>query len=913
MATEDLGLKFKFGFDGTGFQQGVSAINRELKVVQSEFQASSAKLGKFGDETDKLELKAKSLSKQMDIQKDAVKALESAYEKSVQTKGKDAKATQELEIKLNKAKKSLYDMEDQLKQTNKQLGEFDKVESKFDGLGNKFSDMGSAIGDSTGAVGEFVGSLVSSPWTAIAAGIGAVGTAAITTALEFEKADGRIQASLGVTKEEAEELGKVAQDVWNNGWGESIDEVSISLVTVSQNLKDLPKEELKQATEYAQILAEAFDKDVSESTRSANQLMKTFGLTGGESFDFITKGMQDGLNYSDEFLDVLWEYSPQFQALGMDASDMFTLLKQGADNGAISLDKVGDLVKEFNIRVKDGSKSTEDSFAGLSKNTQKLWDNFKEGKVTGEEVFNAVIKDLNGMEDEVKANQLAVGIFGTQWEDLESDVVAALDTSVNKLGEFEGATEKAGEALSDNISTQVSTKLREMQTDIGNVADKFLYFALVTGEKKDEINDTFNLFGENVSKGTEKAITGFMNLNNKATEQIIQLQSKVGNVSKEMADNLKQTFADMATNVKEAITKRQEETITTMQELFAKSNELSEAEEKNVLDKMVSNYETRKEKVAEGEKRINEILELAKNEKRGITDREAQEITAIKAQMKNQAIDIMTESEAEQKSIMERLKAEAGNISAKQAADVVKNSLKQKNETVKAAEEQYDKTVQEIIRQRDETKSITKEQADKLIGEAKRQKDVSVQNAEIMHKEVVKEAKKMAGEQVDEVNWGTGEMKKSTEKFVSEASKIWEKHYEDVKKAIEKIVNYLAKQVFQLPSFKLGKMPHFSIKTSTKSIMGEKFSYPSGFDVDWYDKGGIFTGPQIIGVGEKRPEFVGALDDLKEIVRGEMKSVMNNNGTSYGNIYVTIPAKDIKEFQDVTDFFKRLPQVVKQI
>jgi hypothetical protein len=39
--------------------------------------------------------------------------------------------------------------------------------------------------------------------------------------------------------------------------------------------------------------------------------------------------------------------------------------------------------------------------------------------------------------------------------------------------------------------------------------------------------------------------------------------------------------------------------------------------------------------------------------------------------------------------------------------------------------------------------------------------------------------------------------------------------------------------------------------------------------IDWYDKGGIFRQPSIIGVGERRPEFVGALDDLRMIFREE--------------------------------------------
>lgn len=44
--------------------------------------------------------------------------------------------------------------------------------------------------------------------------------------------------------------------------------------------------------------------------------------------------------------------------------------------------------------------------------------------------------------------------------------------------------------------------------------------------------------------------------------------------------------------------------------------------------------------------------------------------------------------------------------------------------------------------------------------------------------------------------------------------------------------------------------------------------------IDWYDKGGIFTSPTIIGVGEKRPEFVGALEDLK----GLMREVLREEG-----------------------------------
>ena len=44
--------------------------------------------------------------------------------------------------------------------------------------------------------------------------------------------------------------------------------------------------------------------------------------------------------------------------------------------------------------------------------------------------------------------------------------------------------------------------------------------------------------------------------------------------------------------------------------------------------------------------------------------------------------------------------------------------------------------------------------------------------------------------------------------------------------------------------------------------------------------GGIFDAPTIIGVGERRPEFVGALDDLREIVREESGPTINYGGVS---------------------------------
>lgn len=79
-------------------------------------------------------------------------------------------------------------------------------------------------------------------------------------------------------------------------------------------------------------------------------------------------------------------------------------------------------------------------------------------------------------------------------------------------------------------------------------------------------------------------------------------------------------------------------------------------------------------------------------------------------------------------------------------------------------------------------------------------------------------------------------------------------------------------------------------------------------------------------VGENGPELMYVPKASKVIPTNDSMALLNkwnipterspstgtsgtvNTGNSFGNIYVTIPAKDVKEFVDVTDFFKRLPQ-----
>ncbi len=72
MAKEIRQLNVKIGLDATGFRNGISNLNREMRKVQSEFKLASAELGKHGKELDGLRLKSDNLTKQTELQRQKV-------------------------------------------------------------------------------------------------------------------------------------------------------------------------------------------------------------------------------------------------------------------------------------------------------------------------------------------------------------------------------------------------------------------------------------------------------------------------------------------------------------------------------------------------------------------------------------------------------------------------------------------------------------------------------------------------------------------------------------------------------------------------------------------------------------------------------------------------------------------------
>ena len=318
----------------------------------------------------------------------------------------------------------------------------ESVWKKLEGMSESAADLQDALANTVKQSASTIGKT----FAVVGAGVTAVGTATAGVLVNlgngYNKAVNQISAATGATGKDLEQLGQIAQNVYSHNFGDSLEDVADGISVVRQNTQ-LMGEELQAATEAGFALRDTFGYDLSESARTASALMKNFGIDANKAYNIIATGAQKGADQNGDLLDTLNEYSTQYAALGLSADQFVNGLIAGAEAGVFSIDKVGDAVKEFNIRAKDGSKSTTSAFATLGLKASTTMQAFAKGGDTAQKAFFEVVKALEAMKDPVEKNQTAVALFGTQYEDLEKTVLPVLasmedasKTTYDALGEI---------------------------------------------------------------------------------------------------------------------------------------------------------------------------------------------------------------------------------------------------------------------------------------------------------------------------------------------------------------------------------------------------------------------------------------------------------------------------------------------
>lgn len=463
MADRIKGITIELDGETTGLKKALGDITKQSIDIQKELKDVDRLLKFDPGNTEALAQKQKLLSEQIEVTSKKLDGLKSAQSQvEQQFKNGDIGEQQyrsfQREIEFTEASlgkfKTAY--KDAMKAPDENLSEpLEELNEEAEKTKGIFNNMGEYIKRGIGiGIGGDIWSVAKDNFTTL-----------ITFGTDWQKALNTLQAQTGATSDEMEKFNEQITNVYNNNFGESVEDVADSFMQVRQYMQGTG-EDLQEVTQNAIAFRDTFGVEVPESMRSVQALMKQFGLTSEEAFNLLAQGQQNGLNYSDELFDSINEYSVQFDKLGLNAEDMFNIFANGAQNGAFNLDKVGDAVKELSIRVIDGSNTTQEGFQAIGLNADEMAAKFGAGGESAKEAFYQVIEGLKNMDDPVQQSIAGVNLFGTQWEDLGPQVVT-------QLGSIQGEFDKTRDSMDQINQVKYNTPIealaglgRQIQTSV---------------------------------------------------------------------------------------------------------------------------------------------------------------------------------------------------------------------------------------------------------------------------------------------------------------------------------------------------------------------------------------------------------------------------------------------------------------
>ena len=497
----------KFSVDISELKAGITEANRQIKLANAEFKAAAAGMDDWDKSAEGLQAKLKQLEtviaaetakldaykKQLELvnqshDESAKKAeeLEAAYQAAADAYGENSEEAKKLQKELQGVYKEMASAEsaaDKLQVTilNQQAKvnsaekdyrnyskALDDVEDSADDAADASGDLADAVDDAADSADKSSGgfTVLKGALADLAAdGIRAVVDGFKDMLTSGDKALTSFSAKTGIAGDALSGFDDEIQRIYKANLGESLEDVADSMATVAQQSKEVDPTKIGEMTEQALVLRDVFGFDVTESVRTANMLMQQFGISGEQAFNLISQGAQNGLDKNGDMLDTLNEYAVHYEQLGFTAEEFFNSLANGTEAGTFSVDKLGDAMKEFGIRVKDTADSTTEGFELIGLDADSMREKFLAGGDAAKQATNETIQALMSMDDPIKQNQAGVDLFGTMWEDLGKEGVAALADVTGELDMTKASLDEIAETNSSDVGSQFQELGRTIKTD----------------------------------------------------------------------------------------------------------------------------------------------------------------------------------------------------------------------------------------------------------------------------------------------------------------------------------------------------------------------------------------------------------------------------------------------------------------
>ena len=887
MAGTIKGITIQIGADTTKLSSALNSANRaikqtqtELKNVEKALKVNPTNIDLLRDKQGLLNDKIADTKTKLDAMKQAQAQLDS------QGVDKNSREYRELQTQIDLCEQELKDL-------NKESKNFGSAGAQaVAAVGEKLKDVGAKISE----VGQNLTTHVTLPLVAV----GSVGVAKFA---EVDKTMQLTNATMGNTEEQANLLNQAMKDAAANSTFGMNDAAT---ATLNFARAGLTAEQAAAALAPSMNLAAGEGGDLD--TVSAGLVATINGFHG--SFD-------DAAKYADVFanacnnsaLDVdslssaMSVAAPIFSAAGYTVNDAALYMGVMANNG-IDADKAANSLKTGLARLvspaKEGAEMMEqlgisvtnsdgsmkdsvtiqrelhDAFGQLSESEQIA----AASAIFGKNQMAPWLALINSAPGDVSELSKALETEGTTAE-MSQAMMSGFGGSIEKLkSSIDVAATSLGEALAPTISkvadaiqkavdwfNSLSDEQKELIAKVGLVVAAIGPLLLVVGKVISFIGTIMTLAP---ALGTAISVmTGPIGLVIAAIAAVIAIgvalyknwdtikakAEEIGNAIKEKWENMKQAVSEKVTAMKEAVTE--------------KWNNMKSAIANSAIGQTVGTvWQTARDTMSE---KLNNMRTAYDQHGGGLKGAVAATMEGIKGYYTAGFTFVDNLTGGKLSNVLNTVKTKMEDV---------KNNVSEKLENVKA---HFNEKLSAALSTATTKFTSIKTNVQTKMDDVKNDVSTKLENVKTFFSTKMVEIKGHFQNKMEDAKTNVSQKLESIKGFFSEklgsiastvsskmqeiknsfTSKIQEAH-DTISGIIEKI-----KKLFDI-SLKLDiKLPHISVSGGEAPYgIGGKGSLPS-FSVEWYDKGGIFDRPSIIGVGEKRPEFVGALDDLRQIVREE--------------------------------------------
>lgn len=353
-----------------------------------------------------------------------------------------------------------------------------------------------------------------------AVAIGAALTKGVGDAMNVEAGTDKLQASLGLTEEQAGTAGKAAGSVYAQNFGTSMEDVNLGVEAVMSSIggmRDATQADVEDMTKRMLTLAGTVGVDVARAAQVAGQMI-TSGLAkdGTNAADLLTASLQRvPAAVREDVMDAVDEYGPFFAQMGISGDKAMGMLVKASEKGMYGIDKTGDALKEFTLLTTTADKGAVGAFESIGLNAEEMARAMAEGGPKAAKALQATVDGLQAVKDPAAKAQMAIALFGTPLEDLGTNGVPAFLTSLDAteagLGAVAGASDKAMADLASNAQAGFDGFKRQAEAALitfvqGNIMPAVSQFA---GFLNTEVGPAITRVGQWITSDALPALRSF--------------------------------------------------------------------------------------------------------------------------------------------------------------------------------------------------------------------------------------------------------------------------------------------------------------------------------------------------------------------------------------------------------------------